>query len=217
VSNKTNVPQARRSRGTPLSSVLITAFEPYDQWTANSSWLALVQLTQNLPSRPTVTTRLYPVDFAAVKERLANDLRANYDVALHLGQAPGSTRVQLESFAINIGGSSYQSPDDFGTLVEGGPAAYRSSLPLSAWSARLRDGGIPAQVSHHAGAYLCNATMYFSCYLAERMGLRTQAAFIHLPLDVAQTAGQAQSMASIPAEMSARALHLILDDLADGA
>jgi pyroglutamyl-peptidase len=199
-----------------LASVLITAFEPYDRWDANSSWLTLVQLTQNLPAQPAVTTRLYPVDFAAVKERLANDLRANYDVALHLGQAPGSTRVQLENFAINIGGSSHQSPDDFRTLVEGGPAAYRSTLPLANWSARLRDAGIPAQVSHHAGAYLCNATLYFSCYLAERMGLRTQAAFVHLPLDVAQTAGQAQSMASMPAEMSARALHLILDDLTRG-
>src|SRR4051812_15741003 len=96
-----------------MTSVLITAFEPYDRWKANASWLALVQLTQNLPVEPAITTRLYPVDFATMKERLASDLAANYDFALHLGQAPGSTRILLESVAINIGGSSSQSPDQF--------------------------------------------------------------------------------------------------------
>jgi len=199
-----------------VASVLITAFEPYDCWTANSSWLALVQLTKDLPAEPTVTTRLYPVDFAAVKERLASDLRANYDYALHLGQAPGSTRIQLEAFAINIGGSSRQSPDEFRTLVDGGPAAYRSALPLAAWSAQLHETGIPAQVSYHAGAYLCNATLYFGSYLAERMGLKTQATFIHLPLDLTQTADQAQDMASMPSATSARALRIVLEDLARG-
>ena len=48
-----------------MASVLITAFEPYDRWEANSSWLALVELTKDLPSEPRITTRRYPVDFAA--------------------------------------------------------------------------------------------------------------------------------------------------------
>jgi pyroglutamyl-peptidase len=200
-----------------MSSVLITAFEPYDRWSANSSWLALVQLTQNLPREPAITTRLYPVDFAAVKEKLAGDLRGNYDYALHLGQAPGSTRIQLEAFAVNVGGSSHQLPDQFQPLVDGGPAAYRSSLPLAEWSARLREQGIPAQVSYHAGTYLCNATLYFSSYLAERMALKTRSTFIHLPLDLSQTASQAHEMASLPASTAADALRLILDELAGGA
>lgn len=199
-----------------MSKILITAFEPYDGWRANSSWLTLVELTQSLPARPAVTTRLYPVDFAAVKQRLAEDLKANHDVALHLGQAPGSTRVQFESFAINIGGSSVQSPDEFRQLVDGGPSAYRSTLPLARWSAQLREAGIPAQVSYHAGTYLCNATFYFSCYLAERMGLKTRSTFVHLPLDLSQTADQAQHMASLPARVSAAALGVVLEDLAQG-
>ncbi len=200
-----------------MTSVLITAFEPYDRWKANSSWLALVKLTQEMPNEPAITTRLYPVDFAAVKEKLANDLRAEYDFALHLGQAPGSTRIQLEAIAVNVGGSSTQSPDQFRPLVEGGPIAYRSPLPLGDWAVRLREAGVPAQISYHAGTYLCNATLYFSCYLAERMALKTRAAFIHLPLDPSQTAEQAQDLASLPAATSAEALSLILADLARGA
>jgi pyroglutamyl-peptidase len=199
-----------------MTSVLVTAFEPYDRWRANSSWLTLVQLTQNLPNDPQVTTRLYPVDFAVVKERLSADLLANHDYALHLGQAPGSTRIQLEAIGINVGGSSSQSSDQFRPLVEGGPVAYRSPLPLGDWAVRLCKSRIPSQVSYHAGTFLCYATLYLSCYIAEQLALKTKSAFVHLPLDISQTAGDALDLASMPAAVSADGLRLILEDLARG-
>ncbi len=124
-----------------MPTVLITAFEPYDRWKANASWMALIHLTQNLPSAPAITTRLYPVDFAVMQQRLADDLAAGYDYALHLGQAPGSGRIQLEAIGLNIGGSSSQSPDQYQPLVEDGPVAYRSTLPLGPWSVKLRARG----------------------------------------------------------------------------
>ena len=111
-----------------MSNVLLTAFEPYDRWPTNASWLALVELTRELPREPTITTRLYPVDFAEVKQRLVKDLAGNYDFAIHLGQAPGSSRVQLEAIGINVGGSSHQSPDQYLPLADDGPMAYRSPL-----------------------------------------------------------------------------------------
>jgi pyroglutamyl-peptidase len=197
-----------------MPRVLLTAFEPYDRWKSNSSWLALVQLTQQLPLVPAVTTRLYPVDFAAVRERLAVDLAANYDYALHLGQAPGSGRIALEAVGLNVGGSSSQSPDQFRPLVESGPAAYRSPLPLADWAVKLRRAGIPAELSFHAGTYLCNAVLYLSCYLTEQRGYKTQAAFLHLPLDPSQTVGQRQDLAALPASLSAQALRLVLAELA---
>jgi pyroglutamyl-peptidase len=199
-----------------MKTVLITAFEPYDRWKTNSSWLTLVQLTHDLPREPVVTTRLYPVDFAEVKRRLAEDLKANYDFALHLGQAPGSGRVQLESIAVNIGGSSSQSPDQYRPLADDGPVAYRSTLPLGEWSVMLRRNGLPAQISHHAGTYLCNATLYLSCYYAERLAVRTQSAFVHLPLDVSQTASLREDLASMPVSLSAAGLRLILGELVRG-
>ena len=199
-----------------MKSVLITAFEPYDRWKTNSSWLALVQLTHDLPREPAVTTRLYPVDFSEVKRRLAEDLAANYDYALHLGQAPGSGRIQLESIGVNVGGSSSQTPDQYRPLADDGPVAYQSPLPLGEWSVLLRRSGVPAQVSHHAGTFLCNATLYLSCYFAERMALQTQSAFLHLPLDCSQTAGLREDLASMPATMSASALRAILTELARG-
>jgi pyroglutamyl-peptidase len=45
-----------------MPRVLITAFGPYGCWEENASWLALVELTRDLPTGAEIVTRLYPVD-----------------------------------------------------------------------------------------------------------------------------------------------------------
>jgi pyroglutamyl-peptidase len=97
--------------------------------------------------------------------------------------------------------------------VDDGPVAYRAELPLADWAVKLRRAGIPAQVSYHAGTYLCNATLYWSQYLAERMALATESAFIHVPLDVSQVVNEPHGAASLPSVISAHAVRLILEEL----
>lgn len=193
-----------------MPSILITAFEPYDRWQENASWLALVELTRNLPDGPKIVTRRYPVDFDQVRQRVADDLAANYDVALHLGQAPGIGRIHLEAFGLNVGGHSGQTPDEFQPLVPAGPPAYRSSLPLAAWAAEIRALGIPCQVSHHAGTFLCNAVMYLTHHIAAERRLKTQAAFIHLPLAPSQVLLERQDWPNLGSDRCAEALLAIL-------
>ncbi len=194
--------------------VLLTAFEPYDHWTSNSSWLTLQALTRDLPPAPKITTRLYPVDFQVVRERLAGDLAQNYDVALHLGQSPGLGRLHLEAIGVNVGGLSRQRPDEFGVLVPSGPIAYRSQLPLSEWAAKIRAGGIPAQVSYHAGTFLCNATLYLTHHEIATRQLMTRAVFIHLPLACSQVTDARKDIAALPVEMATAALRLLLQEIA---
>lgn len=193
--------------------IFITAFEPYDEWDENSSWLALVNFTKTLPPNAKITTRRYPVNYDAVYERLSRDLEENFDFALHLGQAPGSTSIHLEAIGLNIGGSLNTRAETFQPLVADGPVAYRSELPLIAWSEQLQSAGIPATVSYHAGTYLCNATLYLSHHLAQRQRRRTKSAFIHMPLDTSQAAKTAKEIPSLPATVSAAGLRLIVDDL----
>jgi pyroglutamyl-peptidase len=193
--------------------VLITAFEPFDRWSENSSWLALLELTRALPESPKVVTRRYPVDFLKAKERLSEDLAADYDFALHLGQSSQIGRIELEAIGLNVGGEPGQSPDAFQSLVTGGPAAYRTPLPLARWAALLREDGIPAQVSYHAGTYLCNAVLYLSQHIAAQKRLKTRSTFIHLPLAPSQVLGERQDWPSLPSEMGARGIRLILSDL----
>lgn len=197
-----------------MVSVLITAFEPYDRWQANSSWQAVIEMTKDRPDEPKITTRLYPVDFRAAKAKLSEDLQANFDFALHLGQAPGSTGIRLESIGINIGGSSHQLPEEAQALAIDGPVAYQSSLPLGKWAGMLRRAGIPTQVSYHAGTYLCNAMLYLSHYYTEQRGLKTRTCFMHLPLSTTQAISERQDIPSLPTSLAALGLRMILNDLA---
>jgi pyroglutamyl-peptidase len=199
-----------------MSRILITAFEPYGSWAENSSWLALVEYSKELPTAGRIVTRRYPVDLQAVQERLAKDLAEDFDYALHLGQAPGSAAIRLEAFAINVGGNSNDSPESFRPLIADGPAAYRSTLPLASWAQELRESGIPASVSYHAGTYLCNAILYLSHDLAKQRQLRTRPAFLHLPLDTSQACG-ANEIAALPTTLAAAGLRLIVTRLLSGA
>jgi pyroglutamyl-peptidase len=197
-----------------MKTVLITAFEPYDRWGTNASWDALVALTSQLPEQPRIVTRRYPVDFEKTRAKLKDDLTGNFDYVLHLGQAPSTSRVHLEAVGINVAGHSQQSPDDFQTLVPGGPAAYRTSLPLARWAGAIREAGIPVQVSYHAGTYLCNAILYLSQHFAAEQRLKTQSCFIHLPLTPAQVLFERYDVPSLPTPMCVEAIRLILQDLA---
>jgi pyroglutamyl-peptidase len=200
-----------------MPRVLITAFGPYGTWKENASWLAMIELTRNLPKVPDVTTRLYPVDFDVVHERLEQDLSAGYDYVLHLGQAPGASCIQLEAIGINVSATTVTDPDQPHPLIPDGPVAYQSVLPLAHWAGLLRDAGIPARVSYHAGTYLCNAILYLTHYLCQRREINTRATFVHLPLSCAQALTGEQELPSVPSSVAAEALRLILDQLADEA
>ncbi len=193
--------------------VLITSFGPYDRWSENASWLCLVELIRDLPGVSDVTTRRYPVDLQGTKKMLVDDLRAEYDFALHLGQAPGTTAVQLESIGVNAYSGINDVQDSYQVLEPEGPVAYRSALPLVSWAAELRERGIPAAVSFHAGTYLCNAALYWSNHITESEGLRTQSCFVHLPLTPEQVVASCESLPALPTSMTAAAVRWMLDRL----
>jgi pyroglutamyl-peptidase len=141
---------------------------------------------------------------------LEDDLAANYDYVLHLGQAPGISRIHLEAIGVNIGGHSSQPPDEFQPLVVGGPTAYQSTLPLAHWSSQIRALGIPCQVSYHAGTYLCNALLYLTHHFAIERRLRTRCTFIHLPLAPEQVLSERQDWPTLPSRQCAQAVASIL-------
>ncbi|MEZ6090375.1 MAG: pyroglutamyl-peptidase I [Pirellulaceae bacterium] len=194
-----------------MPRILLTAFEPYDDWQENSSWLTLVELTRWFDAGASLVTRRYPVDFQAVKQRLAVDMQEEFDAILHLGQAPGSSVLRLESFGINVGSNDQP-------LVEGGPSAFQTRLPLRRWCEKLRERSVPAVISHHAGTLLCNATLYMSQFYAQREHLRTDSTFIHLPLSPQQVADRCESMPSMSVPLMVAGIATILEELlADNA
>lgn len=191
--------------------ILLTAFEPYDQWSSNSSWETIVELLRVRGTIPNVITRRYPVSLTRFQERLEVDLARGFDSIIHLGQAPGISQIHLEAIAINVAGVTEAEGADFGDLVVGGPVGYRSRFPLGAWASYLRQSGIPARVSYHAGTYLCNAALYLSHHWLETHGKTGRVAFIHLPLSDQQVRESGRSLASMPLDTMVKAVGLLLD------
>jgi pyroglutamyl-peptidase len=166
----------------------------------------LVDLTRWYDGTADITSRRYPVDLMRMSETLRKDLQANYDIAIHLGQSPGSTLIKLEAVGLNV-------RSDGSPLIRDAAEAYRSPLALEQCYGSLIDAGIPCEISHHAGTYLCNAALYLSQHYAHSFGLNTRSLFVHLPLSPAQAARDSGRLASMSTPMASAAVAMILEQL----
>ena len=144
--------------------VLLTGFEPFRQWTVNSSG----EVARALSGRAGLATRILPVDHRAGAEALRMAL-AETDPRLVLctGLCP-ELRPRLELRARR----PETEPD--GTAVHVGVWPWAASLQA------MRATGAPARLSGDAGAYVCE-TVYWTALDARRSGRAVPVAFLHLP------------------------------------
>ena len=170
----------------PPPHILLTGFEPFDGESVNPSGEVAKQLDGKMIGDCVVRGAILPVQHVAARAVVAPLLEAPGLVAVvHLGLAGGRARISLERVAVNV--MDYSRPDAHGQVlcdvacVEGGPAAYLSTLPLREMLAALTAEGIPAAISNTAGTYLCNDISYTTLHALARRGLSIPAGFIHLP------------------------------------
>ncbi len=194
-----------------MTRILVTAFEPYGEWNRNSSWDALVAWLSSRGGDPRVVTRKYPVDLVQLHSRLDRDLTMGFDAVLHLGQAPGTAAVQLESIALNVAGVTETPNLEYGPILREAPLAYRTVFPVGKWALEIKQASIPAIVSYHAGTYLCNAAMYLSHHWFSSRGETAQVGFVHLPLSPEQVLDRGHPLASLPIEQSAQAIGMLVE------
>jgi len=193
-----------------MPKLLLTAYEPFGTWKTNASQLCLERLIPRLDPAWDVTTRVYPVDFQSVRPLLEADLLQSFDFTLHLGQTSQTARIRLEAVGLNVGVIPGKPESETFPLIPTGPAAFSCPLPLHDWAAQLRIAGIPASVSHHAGTYLCNATVYWCHQVIAQHQLSTESCFVHVPLDVSQVVDLAGDYYTLPSDFVAQSvLHLI--------
>lgn len=168
-----------------MATVLLTAFEPFDQDLINPSWEAVrlldgVQLQEGV----TIVARQLPCAFATAVDclnRLLAEHRPQLVIATGLG--PGRSDISIERVAINL--NDARIPDNLGAqpidtpVVVEGPAAYFSTLPVKAMVKAVREAGIAASVSHTAGTFVCNQVFYSLQHALAGSGVRS--GFIHVP------------------------------------
>lgn len=173
-------------RGHPVTRVLVTGFEPFDNEQVNPSWEAARRVDGWRCDGHEVVARRLPCVYRAIRPQLSALLdELSPDIVIALGLAGGRLDFSLERIAINVDDARIPDNADDQPIdrpsVEGGPAAYFSGLPIKAILRRLRAAGIPASVSNSAGTFVCNHTFYIARHLAETGRRKFRAGFIHMP------------------------------------
>jgi pyroglutamyl-peptidase len=169
-----------------VTRALVTGFEPFGGSVANPSELLVRALEAAPPAGFELAAAVLPVSYARAGAALESAVRsAEPELVVCFGQADGRSGISVERIALNF--DDTERPDNEGvasnTEIDAeGPVAYRSTLPVDAIVAALRDEGIPAGSSRDAGGYLCNRVFYTLMRLleAERPGAR--GGFVHVPL-----------------------------------
>lgn len=166
--------------------ILITGFEPFGGVAVNPSALVAQRLHGRRIDDCRVSGLVLPCVFGGALRRLKEALlQENPRLVICLGLAEERAAIMPERIAINV--MDARIPDNAGRqpvdvpVVEKGPPAYWSTLPVKAIVEALAAKGIPAAVSQSAGTYVCNQVFYGLMHaLRRRPGMR--GGFIHLPL-----------------------------------
>jgi len=160
--------------------ILLTGFEAFGQASLNPSGEIVKQI-----SRDNVVTAILPVAYAQSAETLLDLISKNApDVVICLGQAEGRKEITPERVAINL--DDARLADNEGVLrndvkiLETGPDAYFSTLPIKEMVKAIKSVGIPAAVSLSAGAFLCNHVFYVA--QNRFVGTNVRSGFVHVPL-----------------------------------
>jgi len=188
---------------TAVPKVLLTGFDPFGHADLNPSWLVAQALHGRRIARHRIVAAQLPTVFGTSATELARLLRLHRPaLVVCMGLAAGRGAISLERVAINV--NDARIPDNRGAqpldgpVVEGGPSAYFSTLPVKVMLQAIREAGIGAELSNSAGTFVCNHVFYALMHqLAKRKALRsTRGGLIHLPCLPEQmaTQGTIQSM-----------------------
>jgi len=168
--------------------VLITGFGPFPTVAANATSILVPRIAQAarraIPG-VVIAAHILPTEWDASGAMLAALLRRlKPAVALHFGVSGRATGFEIETRGRNL---CSLSQDAAGRLPSGprlsadGPEFLTATLPAAHIVSRLRQRGLPAQISRDAGGYLCNALLYRSLEIARETGTAARTGFIHLP------------------------------------
>jgi pyroglutamyl-peptidase len=173
---------------------IITGFDAFDNKRSNPSELAVKRLpTRFKPAGSSTELAFQPVilptccrkSWQKLKRAVGNIPRKAKFVLVLSGLADGRDRITVERFGLNM--RDYRIPDNSGhqprgeSVVKGGPDALMSEVDVEKLSARLNKAGLPADVSNHAGTYVCNDIYYRALHKWQKNKRCLGVVFVHLP------------------------------------
>jgi pyroglutamyl-peptidase len=193
-----------------MGKILLTGFEPFGKATTNPSGEIVKQISSD-----NIVTAILPVTYRESADRLL-ELVAEHspEVVVCLGQAEGRIQITPEKVAINLDDANLA--DNEGVLrndvkiVESGPDAYFSTLPIKEIVEAIKARGVPAAVSLSAGAFLCNHIFYVA--QNKFVGTHVRSGFVHVPLMDSQ-APEFPGLPTMPLDQMVIAVRAMLEVL----
>lgn len=165
-------------------TTLVTGFESFGAVDVNSSELVVAALAAFADAG--VVAAILPTSYFRAEKRVGELLEVHRpDSVLMLGHAEKATKICLEQIALNF--DSSDAPDNDGevrsyrSIIEGGPASYRSSIHLEHMANAARDLGVDVELSRDAGGYVCNHVFFTVAHLVAKKFPSTRFGFVHLP------------------------------------
>ena len=203
-----------------MALILVTGFEPFGEYKSNPSQEIAQFFDKKRINGFKIVGRVIPLRYKEIQKAIQSLIEENNpDIILALGQAPRPS-ISIERVAINIANVSKTGyncgsvPKDE-RLMEEGPVAYFSTLPIRQLQEYLTKHDIPCYISNSAGTFGCNQIFYHMMYYLEESSriAEVQAGFIHLPLTPEQAISSPHS-ATMELQLMKRAINLIIKYLA---
>ena len=169
--------------------ILLTGFGPFPGISDNPSARLVETLTGASSFAPRdceLRTEVFPTEWGAVGMLVPRLLKSvQPDVTIHFGVSRQAHSLRIERSAHN---RIVPRVDAAGvlparrTIHVGGPARLDSTVAVPRLAAKLRESGVPANSSAHAGSYLCNFLYYHSLAWAMSRDAAAKMLFVHIPV-----------------------------------
>lgn len=169
--------------------VLVAGFGPFPGAAKNPSGqlaLTVAHSRRAASSGAKIIGAVIPTIYQEVFSTLSHVLKAEKpDAVLMFGLAGSTPFLRIETRAANVASSIY--PDTAGekpahhSLAAGSPQFLNARAPVHRLLAAARGAGVKAKLSVDAGGYICNAAFFLALDAAQRMGMPSLVAFVHIP------------------------------------
>ncbi len=201
--------------------ILLSGFEPFGESPINPSRMLVDSMAEKKFAHGECQAVILPVDRDRGPAALLAAVNSLHpDVVLSFGLAMGRSKISLERVALNL--MDFRIPDNTGAqvqdepVIQNGPAAYFSTLPLRTLYDALLTKNIPTELSLSAGAYLCNQVYYVLLHEIDLQQKPIRAGFIHLPALPEQAAKSRQVMPSMSFDLMLKAALIMINVLMRG-
>lgn len=167
-----------------MCKLLITGFDPFGHYQINPSWEVVKALPDKIGTFSLTKLMLPNIYGLETRMLLEKAKEIEPDIILMLGMDSGTTKVHIDTVAINIQDALME--DNMGRrpwnkpIIEGGPAAYFSTIPAHELVQQLQKEGFHVHLGYSSGGYVCNDVFYSVAHKFNNTN--TKFGFIHIPL-----------------------------------